>query len=717
MQTKPIRGATGADITENTLRITLQDLNIGREIRELSFVEKRLIMVISLTKQLTNAQGDLARTIESPANQMKILEQQLKRVGIQIGRILDIGMHKIIPIINGALMALVTLLEVVATWLEELTGYKYEQDYDGIGGITDEVGELIDGMEDANEQAEDLKKNLLGIDELNVLEPTTDTSPFGVIDPTILSAFETALTEWDNRMESVRMKAHDIRDTILSWLGLEPTEDGWGLKEGASLARTIKETLENTDLTKLISDFGAIAGLLGASLLLLIGWKLVTNPFFLLLAGISMLLSDEELTLGRISEIMLGLALVTAAIGILFKKWNLLGIAAIFLGIHEIMKGLNGIFEDGVVNWQDMAKILRGVAITLGALAILTHNWILLAIAGVTLIATWSLHQLEGFSERLYSGTTTFLDWVALVVAGLFHAILFLAETAIKGIIHLILGAVDIAGKIIFSIATAIAAVIDTIIAPLVAVVKGVVAVFDKVNGTNYASNIKFYQMTSDIAKVYGDFNEGMNNAYEGVASVSPSKAFYDAVVDAANSKPAPAKKGENGNVSMESLQALFESIKASNNSEISALDDVADLTNKQVNATNTTNVIAADILDVVSGMSSEQRKGLISGSVAGFANGGYPNKGVFLMNEGNSAEMLGTINGRTAVANNDQIAGALANALAPLLGSVVSAVENVAGSDRPIVLYADSREIARASQKGSKKLGYNPIGGEFANV
>lgn len=51
-QTKPIRGATGADITENTLRITLKDLNIGKEIRDLTYVEKRLIMVISLTKQL-----------------------------------------------------------------------------------------------------------------------------------------------------------------------------------------------------------------------------------------------------------------------------------------------------------------------------------------------------------------------------------------------------------------------------------------------------------------------------------------------------------------------------------------------------------------------------------------------------------------------------------------------------------------------------------------
>lgn len=55
-QTKPIRGATGADITENTLRKTMKDLGLKQEIRDLSYVEKRLVMVISLTRQLANAQ-------------------------------------------------------------------------------------------------------------------------------------------------------------------------------------------------------------------------------------------------------------------------------------------------------------------------------------------------------------------------------------------------------------------------------------------------------------------------------------------------------------------------------------------------------------------------------------------------------------------------------------------------------------------------------------
>ena len=716
-QTKPIRGATGADITENTLRITLQELGIGKEIRDLSYVEKRLIMVISLTNQLANAQGDLARTIESPANQLKILEQQLQRVGIQIGRILDIGMHQVIPIINGALMALVVLLETVATWLETITGYKYEQSDEGIGGITDEVGELIDGMEEANDQVEDLKKNLIGIDELNILEPNTKASIFGEIDPTILGAFEEALTNWDNRMEQVRMKAQDIRDLILSWLGLEPTEDGWGLKEGASLARTIKETLENMDLDKVIADFGKIASLIGTSLMLLIGWKIVTNPFFLLLAGISLILGENELTLERIGEIMLGTSLVVAGIGILFKKWNLLGIAAIFLGIYEIMEGLNGIFKDGVLNWQDMSKILKGVAVILGAFAILTHNWVVLALAGITLLAAFSLHQLEGFESRLFSGTTTFVDWLALAIAGIFHGIIFLAEKAIKLVINLFLTAADTIGKALFGVATVIAAVLDAVLVPLVSTVKSVVSIYDKIKGTNYASNIKFFQMTSDIAGVYGNFNTGIDMMKKAVKETSPADAFYNSALEAMKSKGAPNSSKANGTFSTESFQSLWESIKKSNEVEVSALEDVAGIAKDQLNATSTTNVIASDILDVVSSMSATERKEIISGNIRGFASGGYPNKGVFLMNEGNSAEMLGTINGRTAVANNDQIAGALSNALAPLLGTVVTAVENVAGSDRPIVLYADSREIARASQKGSKKLGYNPIGGEFANV
>jgi hypothetical protein len=57
MQTRPVRGATGADITEKTLQKTLGDIGIDRSIKDLSYVEKRLIMVVSLSKQLKVSQG------------------------------------------------------------------------------------------------------------------------------------------------------------------------------------------------------------------------------------------------------------------------------------------------------------------------------------------------------------------------------------------------------------------------------------------------------------------------------------------------------------------------------------------------------------------------------------------------------------------------------------------------------------------------------------
>ena len=61
-QTKPAR-RLGADITQTTLQQTLTGLGIDREVANLSYAEKRLLIVISLTKQLTQATGDWGRTL------------------------------------------------------------------------------------------------------------------------------------------------------------------------------------------------------------------------------------------------------------------------------------------------------------------------------------------------------------------------------------------------------------------------------------------------------------------------------------------------------------------------------------------------------------------------------------------------------------------------------------------------------------------------------
>ena len=99
------------------------------------------------------------------------------------------------------------------------------------------------------------------------------------------------------------------------------------------------------------------------------------------------------------------------------------------------------------------------------------------------------------------------------------------------------------------------------------------------------------------------------------------------------------------------------------------------------------------------------------------FANGGFPQKGVFMYNEGKYSEMLGTVNGKTAVANNDQIASAIASALIPMFGEVVNAVQSISDTDKVTIIKVDSREIARAATNGQKKLGQTVIKGGFANA
>lgn len=62
MQTKPAR-RLGADITQSTLQLTLDDAGIDKEIANLSYAEKRLVIVASLLQQVSEANNDWGRTI------------------------------------------------------------------------------------------------------------------------------------------------------------------------------------------------------------------------------------------------------------------------------------------------------------------------------------------------------------------------------------------------------------------------------------------------------------------------------------------------------------------------------------------------------------------------------------------------------------------------------------------------------------------------------
>lgn len=219
-QTKPIRGATGADITQATLQQTLSGLGIDKSVTELSYAEKRLLIIVSLTRQVKESTGDWGRTLESPANQTRILQQQWERLTRTIGNVFLPVMAKILPYLNAILMVITEILSTVAS----LFGFNIG-DYDYFSGIDESVLDLQEDLDSTTDSTEKLKRGLRSFDKLNNITTPTPTkgtggaSVGGGISPKILSAFNDAYDKYFKKLEDVQMKATKIRDAIMEWLG------------------------------------------------------------------------------------------------------------------------------------------------------------------------------------------------------------------------------------------------------------------------------------------------------------------------------------------------------------------------------------------------------------------------------------------------------------------------------------------------------------------
>lgn len=804
-QTKPIRSATGADITENTLRMTLKNLGITKEIRDLSYVEKRLVMVISLTKQLTNAQGDLARTIESPANQLKILQQQLERLRIALGDLINVFVGRILPYINGFVMALVEVIKYVTEFVKQLLGIEdMEYDYSGLTGTSDSVDDLIDGLEEANETAEELKKNLVGIDELNILEPKEESSSFE-IDPTILAAFKAALTDWDNKMDEVEMKAYKIRDAILSWFGMKPGENGeWELIPEGKLDRFLSK-LER--LVKAKNDFfeqnpdanwlDFLNAQIGDTIRLILNlgetWLNLKFPLPSAIIGFMDAVKDFQNGnyLHGILETIESIGLVLFWIGTIVGNSTFTGLGLTIYGISRFIQDLNKYLEDGELSLKEIIGLVADLLVSGIGILLLTMSGNLSSIvgslssavtwfkdlgaaivgaiggnsaassaltfmldsvskiAGAILIAVGAIETIWGVFEWLKDGEPT-LDSVYKILQGISLVILGIG-VLIGNVPLIIAGAVGIIiswlmkwdgenGALYNSIKNVFQTVVDSIKKIIEALKPAVKAIIDLL-GKILPVIVDILSMAIDlivpvvdfvVALIEGAVNilasiiEGLANFIGGVVeSISQILGgIIDFIVGIFTLDLERAFKGIK-NIFVGLVNAVITIIEAAINVVVAVLNTIIGLILGAVKGL--VNLIGGTIEKIGSWLGFDWNltiKGEIPKiptahltRVQAYENGGYPNKGMFLMNEGTSAEMLGSIGGKTAVVNNEEIASALAQAMSPLLGSVVTAVQNVAATDRPIVLNIDSREAARATQKGNRKLGYNQIGGEFANV
>lgn len=218
---EPIR-RLGVDLSQARLQQELLALGFNKQVSSLSQADKAVLRYIAIMKQTANVQGNLAQTIQSPANQIKILKAQLDMLAKSVGSLLYPAMKSILP----PLIAAVQLIREFVQWVAKLMGVKvvftdFTKSADSVGGIGDAMDNTADSTKKA---AKALKDYTMGFDELNIIDPTQGSSGsgsgasagniLGDVDLSGYDMFKQYNEEFAKQIDAIKQKIKDMLPII-----------------------------------------------------------------------------------------------------------------------------------------------------------------------------------------------------------------------------------------------------------------------------------------------------------------------------------------------------------------------------------------------------------------------------------------------------------------------------------------------------------------------
>lgn len=218
---EPIR-RLGIDLTQARLQQELLALGFNKQVSSLSQADKAVLRYIAIMKQTANVQGNLAQTIQSPANQIKILKAQLDMLAKSVGSLLYPALKSILP----PLIAAVQLIREFVEWVAKLMGVKvvftdFTKSADSVGGIGDAMDNTADSTKKA---AKALKDYTMGFDELNIIDPTQGSSGsgggasagniLGDVDLSGYDMFKQYNEEFAKQIDAIKQKIKDMLPII-----------------------------------------------------------------------------------------------------------------------------------------------------------------------------------------------------------------------------------------------------------------------------------------------------------------------------------------------------------------------------------------------------------------------------------------------------------------------------------------------------------------------
>lgn len=166
----------GIDITNATLQTYAYRYGIEKAVSEMSQAEKQQLRLLAILDQSKVSWGDLANTINSPSNMIRQFTNNVKEAGMVLGQLFIPVLQKVLPVINGVVIAIKRLLVSVAN----LLGIKidFSSFGQGVSGYNEDLEDTADALDKVGTSAKNAKSGVREFDKLKVIS-TPKSSGYG----------------------------------------------------------------------------------------------------------------------------------------------------------------------------------------------------------------------------------------------------------------------------------------------------------------------------------------------------------------------------------------------------------------------------------------------------------------------------------------------------------------------------------------------------------
>lgn len=392
------------DLSDTYLEQERVNLGINKSVSSMNQAEKAQLRYHAMMTQLTTVQGAMARELDSPINQLRILRSQLEQASQAFGNLFIPILNKVLPPLIAVASALRQIISAIANLfnIKIADSVDWGKSFNTAAGAT---GDISDNMGSAAGSAKELKRYLAGFDELNVL-PDQSSSGSGSgasgggglldLNPEDYDFLGGAITE---AVDAWKQKLQPAVDWITSHLkeigeiaeGIAAIFLAWKISE--SLIRGV-DTLSG--FFKNISKVGSLT--LGG-----IGLIADLNEFMKALKDIQ----ENGANFSNVSKLISEFAGMVGDIALWEGKYNIAGALKLVQGVVKIVSAIKDIADNGV-NWGNANNAISGlttVAIGIGFFTkrLDVSGWAM-AIQGLSSVITEIAANWEAIKKGDWSG-------------------------------------------------------------------------------------------------------------------------------------------------------------------------------------------------------------------------------------------------------------------------------------------------------------------------